>query len=161
MPLFKRRPPEPVALTFTVGVDGHRVVIGGPVTGCELLADVDAYIGKVAERTPPTNEGRDPVALQSAKMDYVDMVDSMISVLALTMEELLERGIVSAEEVPARAALPRLDRNLPTYDYIQSSYARARQRCEWARQVEDVLQRHDVAVLWPHHERSDGRSPGF
>jgi hypothetical protein len=161
MPFFKRRPPEPAALTFTVGVGGHRVMVGGPVTGCELLADVDAYIDKVAERTPPNPDGHDPVALQSAKMDYVDIVDSMLSVLALTLEELQERGIVSEEEVPTRAALPKLDRNLPTYDYIQSSYARARQRCEWARQVDELLRRHDVAVLWPHQEEEHVRSPGF
>jgi hypothetical protein len=152
MPFFKRRQPEQAGLTFTVGVDGHRVMIGGPVTGCTLIADVDAYIDKVAERAPPTADGRDAVALQNAKMDYVDMVEAMLSVLALTLEELQERGLVSGVEVPPREALPKLDRNLATYDFIQSSYARARQRCEWARQVDLVLHRHGVAVLWPEHE---------
>jgi hypothetical protein len=156
MPFFKRRPPEPAALIFTVGVDGHRVMVGGPVTGCTLLADVDTYIDKVAERSAPTSDGRDPVALQNAKMDYVDLVESMLSVLALALEELQERGLVSDGEVPPRVALPKLDRNLSTYDYIQSSYARARQRCEWARQVDELLHRHDVAVLWPEHAEPAG-----
>jgi hypothetical protein len=149
MPLFRRRQAEPEALTFTVGVDGHRVVVGGLTTGCELLADVESYVGKVAERHPTTAEGRDPVALQSAKMDYTDLVDSMISVLTLTLEELQERGIISAEEIPPKPALPPLDRNLPTYDYIHASYARAQQRTEWARAVDALLRQHGVGVLWP------------
>ena len=156
MPYFKRRPPEPAALTFTVGVDGHRVMVGGPVTGSALLADVDQYISKVAERTPARVDGRDGVALQSAKLDYAEMVDSMISVLTLTVEELQQRGIVDSAEVPLKESLPRLDRNLPTYDYIQSAYARARQRCVWARQVDELLHRHEVAVLWPAQGEDEG-----
>src|SRR5207244_6263201 len=92
MPLFRRRPSEPDALTFTVGVDNHRVVVGGPDRGCELLTDVDGYIGSVQTKWSRGRDGRDSVALQNAKMDYAEMVETMIIVLSLTLEELAERA---------------------------------------------------------------------
>ena len=150
MPLFRRRPAEPKPLTFTVGVDSHRVVVGGRQSGCALLGDVEAYVDKVAERTGIAADGRDPVALQSAKMDYAEMVESMISVLALTLEELKQRELITAVEVPPRPELPRLSRDLPTYEYIQATYDRAQRRVDWARAVDTLLRAHDIAVLWPH-----------
>ena len=149
MRLFRRRPAEPGALRFTVGVDGHRVVVGGAERGCALLDGVDAYVDSVAERAGSKPDGRDSVALQSAKMDYAEMVDAMVSVLSLTLEELVERGVMDSGEVPEKPALGRLDRNLGTYDYIQAAYGRARQRVGWAQAVDELLRSHDVAVLWP------------
>jgi len=150
MPLFRRRPAEPEPLTFTVGVDAHRVVVGGPQSGCALLGDVDVYVETVAQRTRIAEDGRDPVALQSAKMDYAEMVDSMISVLTLALEELEQRELITAVDVPQRPDLPRLSRDLPTYDYIQATYGRAQQRVDWARAVDALLRTHGIAVLWPH-----------
>jgi hypothetical protein len=149
MPLFRRRPVEPDALTFTVGVDGHRVVVGGPYSGCALLDDVESYVDRVAERTTAGVDGRDPVALQSAKMDYAELVDSMISVLTLALEELEQRNMITAAEVPAKPALQRLSPSLGTYDFIQAAYGRAQQRVTWARAVDELLRARGVAVLWP------------
>jgi hypothetical protein len=149
MPLFRRRPAEPEPLTFTVGVDAHRVVVGGRLSGCALLDDIDAYVERVAERTGTGADGRDPVALQSAKMDYAEMVDSMISVLTLALEELEQRELITPVEVPQRPELPQLTRSLPTYEYIQATYGRAQQRADWARAVDTLLRTHGIAVLWP------------
>lgn len=156
MPLFRRRPPEPEPPAFTVGVDGHRVVIGGPVSGCELLADIDGYVAPGAHRGGDVADGRDPVALLNAKLDYAEMVDSMIAVLTLALEELEQRAVVSAAEIPARLTAEALARGLTTYDYIQAAYTRAQQRCEWARSVDALLRGHGIGVLWPaqvSHER--------
>jgi hypothetical protein len=149
MPLFRRRPVEPEPLTFTVGVDGHRVVVGGPLTGCALLDDVESYVDRVAERTTAGVDGRDAVAVQSAKMDYAEMVDSMISVLTLALEELAQRDMIIATEVPAKPQLQRLSSSLATYDFIQAAYGRAQQRVTWARAVDGLLRARGVAVLWP------------
>ena len=149
MPLFRRRSAEPEPLTFTVGVDAHRVIVGGAQIGCALLGDVDSYVDTVAERTGVAADGRDPVALQSAKMDYAEMVEAMISVLALALEELEQRELITSVEVPPRPELPRLSRSLPTYEYIQATYGRAQQRVDWARAVDTLLRARGIAVLWP------------
>ena len=148
MPLFRRRPAEPEALTFTVGVSDHRVVVGGGEGGCRILEDVDQYGAFITRRAAPDG-GRDSVGVLNAKLDYAELVDTMVSVLVLAFEELVERGAVAAADVPAKPEAAALRRDLATYDYIQDSYRRAVQRCAWARQVDAMLRERGVAVLWP------------
>ena len=149
MPLFRRRPADPEPLAFTVGVGDHRVVVGGPDAGCQLLEDVGQYAAFIERRNARTDGTRDTVGVLNAKLDYAELVDTMVSVLVLTFEELVERGLMSADQVPQKPASPPLRRDLATYDYIQDSYRRAEARCEWARDVDALLRKHGVCVLWP------------
>jgi len=149
MPLFRRRPAEPEPLAFTVGVGDHRVVVGTAEAGCHLLEDVGQYAEFIERRGAQTDGARDSVGVLNAKLDYAELVDTMVSVLVLTFEELVERGLISADQVPQKPVSAPLRRDLATYDYIQDSYARATQRCEWAREVDGLLRRFGVAILWP------------
>jgi len=149
MPLFRRRPAAPEPAVFTVGVGDHRVVVGGPDAGCRILDDIDQYAEFIARKGVHGTGGRDTVGVLSAKLDYAELVDTMVSVLVLTFEELVERRLMAAEEVPEKPASNRLRRDLATYDYIQDAYERAVRRCEWAREVDGLLRDRGVAVLWP------------
>jgi hypothetical protein len=148
MPLFRRRTTETAPLTFTVGVGDHRVAVGAGESGCRILDDIDEY-AQFIERREAKAGARDTVGLLNAKLDYAELVDTTVSVLVLTFEELVERGIVAPEEAPKKPALPPLPRDISTYDYIQEAYQRARRRCEWAKQVDSQLHALGVAVLWP------------
>jgi hypothetical protein len=145
--LFRRRPQEPAGEVFTVGVDNHRVIVGGAERGVEMLAELDAYVPLVAARARATPDGRDPVAVQSAKMDYAEMVDATISVLSLVLEELVGRGSLTGDDIPARGRGSPLDRSLPTYEYIQATYVRATERIVWVREVDRLLAARGIAVL--------------
>ncbi|MBV9101122.1 MAG: hypothetical protein JOZ46_00385 [Candidatus Dormibacteraeota bacterium] len=147
MPLFGRRR-EAEAAGFTVGVDGHRVVLGSR-QGCEMLADLEDYVGPVLRRSTPKPDGRDSVAVQNAKMDYVEMAEAAVLVVTLAVEELVEQGVLREDDVPPRPKLPPLDPDLPTYDYIQSTYARAEQRVAWVRDVDALFRARDIAILRP------------
>ncbi|HYL71235.1 MAG TPA: hypothetical protein VEY89_08040 [Candidatus Dormibacteraeota bacterium] len=147
MPLFRRRL-DAEAAGFTVGVDGHRVIIGSR-DGCTMLADLDDYVGPVIRRSPPKPDGRDSVAVQNAKMDYVEMAEATVLVVALALEELVEQGVLRADEVPARPVMRPLDPDLATYDYIQETYARAEARIAWVREVDALLRARDIAILRP------------
>jgi hypothetical protein len=149
MPLFRRRAAESDPVVFTVGVGDHRVVVGGEPAGCALLEDVDQYAAFIARRSGQRDGDRDSVGVLNAKLDYAELVDTMVSVLVLTFEELTERGVMAAGEVPAKPAASPLQRDLATYDYIQQSYERALDRVEWARRVDAQLRDHGIAVLWP------------
>lgn len=148
MPLFRRRSAEPDALTFTVGVSDHRVVVGAGEPGCRLLDDIDQYEAFMAERQAPPGH-RDTVGMLNAKLDYAELVDTTVSVLVLTFEELVERRLMPQEDVPERPAASALRRDLATYDYIQDAYARAQGRCEWLRAADVQLRGYGVSVLWP------------
>lgn len=148
MPLFRRRAAEPEALAFTVGVSDHRVVVGGDEPGCRLLDDIDQYEAFMAERQAPAGT-RDTVGMLNAKLDYADLVDTTVSVLVLTFEELVDRGLMSEADVPEKPVASALRRDLATYDYIQDAYARARGRCEWVRAADAQLRGYGVSVLWP------------
>jgi len=148
MPLFRRRTAESEPLVFTVGVGDHRVVVGGGTAGCALLEDVDTYAGFIARRSAHPG-GRDAVGVLNAKLDYAELVDTMVSVLVLAFEELVEHGVMTPDDVPAKPDPAPLRRDLATYDYIQEAYARAQQRYEWARAVDSLLRERDIAVLWP------------
>ena len=148
MPWFRRRAAEPEALAFTVGVSDHRVIVGGEEPGCRLLDDIEQYEVFMAERQAPAGR-RDTVGMLNAKLDYAELVDTTVSVLVLTFEELVERGLMAEEDVPEKPAASALRRDLATYDYIQDAYTRARGRCEWARAADVQLRERGVSVLWP------------
>ena len=149
MPLFRRRTAESEPQAFTVGVGGHRVLVGGGTSGCALLEDVDSYEGFITRRSAHHQGGRDGVGVLNAKLDYAELVDTMVSVLVLTFEELVDRGVLVVDDVPTKPVSEPLPRDLATYDYTQEAYARAQQRCNWARSVDSLLREHDIAVFWP------------
>lgn len=154
MPFFRRRPAEPGGEEFPVGVDGHRVIIGGSERGVGMLAELDAYVPLVAARAGATADGRDPVAVQSAKMDYAEMVDAALAVVSLALEELVERGALNPSDIPPREPPRALDGTLPTYEYIQASYERANQSIAWLREVDRLLGARGIAVLPAARESS-------
>src|SRR5258708_6957844 len=107
MPLFRRSPrqPEPT-LQITVGMAGHRVHAGVADPGIAQLDELRDYVGAVPAHAGPTPEGRAPVAVLNAKMDYAERVDAAALGGALAFEELVARGGVPAEEAPAAPELP-------------------------------------------------------
>lgn len=149
MPLFRRRAAESEPLAFTVGVGDHRVVVGGDASGCALLEDVDQYAAFIARRSKQRDGERDSVGVLNAKLDYAELVDTMVSVLVLAFEELTERGVMTAGEVPQKPAVSPLRRDLTTHEHIQGSYERALVRAEWARRADALLRDRGIAVLWP------------
>ena len=148
MPLFRRRAPETASLAFTVGVGDHRVLVGGVDGGCRILDDINEY-AQFIKRREAASGARDTVGLLNAKLDYAELVDTTVSVLVLTFEELVERGIMRADEVPEKPAPMAIRRDIATYEYIQEVYERAQRRCSWSRDVDAMLRERNVAVLWP------------
>ena len=150
MPLFHRRPhpPEPT-LQFTVGVRDDRIVVGGGDAGITQLDELRDYVGAVTGHAGPKDDGRDPVAVLNAKMDYAELVNDACTVVALAFEELTAQGVVPAGEVPALPELPPVPQQSTTYDFIQASYARAQGRMTFLLAADAVLARHGVAVLPP------------
>src|SRR5437660_515455 len=124
MPLFRRGPRQPQpALQFTVGVRDDRVVVGGGTPGIAQLDELRDYVGAVTGHAGPTEAGRDPVAVLNAKMDYAELVNDAVSVVALAFEELVSHGVVPADEVPVAPELPPVPQHSSTYDFIQATYA--------------------------------------
>ncbi|MBV8196370.1 MAG: hypothetical protein JOY80_12690 [Candidatus Dormibacteraeota bacterium] len=149
MPLFGRRASEPKPLTFTVGVSDHRVIVGTAEGGCRILEDVDQYTDFIARKSGHGIGGRDTVGVLNAKLDYAELVDTMVSVLVLMFEELVERGLIDPGEVPQKPAPIAIRRDIATYEYIQEVYQRAERRCQWTRNIDAILRQRDIAVLWP------------
>jgi hypothetical protein len=147
MPLFRRKHPA-TDDWFAVGVDGHRVWLGGD-GGCQMLDEIDGYIGAIASRVSTRADGRDSIAVLNAKMDHSEMVDSAFLVLTLALEELVARGVLMEDEVPAPPPRAPLSRELATYDYIQEIHRRSLERMEWMRRVDAILRSHRVTVLRP------------
>jgi hypothetical protein len=150
MPLFRRGPkqPEPT-LQLTVGVVGNRVLVGGATPGIAQLDELHEYVGAVTGHAGPNAEGRDPVAVLNAKMDYAELVNDAVAVCSLAFEELVQHGVVPAEEVPAVAELPPVPQHASTYDFIQATHARAQGRMGYLDAADAVLARHGVAILPP------------
>lgn len=148
MPLFRRRAADTASVAFTVGVGDHRVVVGVDEGGCRILDDIAEY-SQFIERRQAKAGARDTVGMLNAKLDYAELVDTTVSVLVLAFEELVERGVVAADDVPTKPATNPLQRNLSTYDYIQEVYRRALRRCAWATEVDEQLRDLNVAVYWP------------
>jgi hypothetical protein len=149
MPLFRRRAADPEPLVLTVGVGSHRVIVGAADAGCALLDDVNDYESYIARRAGQGLNGRDGAAVLNAKMDYAELVDTMVSVLVLAFEELVEHEIVPADDVPPRPAAEKIRRDIATYEFIQDAFTRAQRRCEWSRRADSLLRERGVAVLWP------------
>ena len=149
MPLFRRTPkPQPTA-QFTVGMRDNRVVVGAEQPGIQQLAELRDYVGSVTGHAGPTPEGRDPVAVLNAKMDFAELVDDAAAIATLAFEELVEHGIVDQAEVPQHSELPPMPQKSSTYDYIEAAYARAQARMAWLDAADGVLRRHGVALLPP------------
>jgi len=150
MPLFRRAPkPAQPSLQFTVGVRDDRVVVGGPDAGIVQLDELRDYVGAVTGHAGPKPDGRDPVAVLNAKMDYAELVNDACAVVALAFEELSGHGVVPAGEVPDAPELPPVPQQASTYDFIQATYARAQGRMAYLEAADAVLARHGVAVLPP------------
>lgn len=150
MPFFRRTPKPPApSLQFSVGLRDNRVAVGVPAGGIAQLDELRDYVGSVTGHAAPTAEGRDPVAVLNAKMDLAELVNDAVSVATLAFEELVERGVVAADEAPAQPELPEVPQQSSTYDYIQATHARAELRLRWLEEADAVLRRHQVAVLPP------------
>lgn len=150
MPLFRRTSrPSPPSAEFTVGLRGNRIVVGGPDPGIAQLGELREYVGSVTGHAGAMPDGRDPVAVLNAKMDFAELVDDAASNAALAFEELIERKLIDADEVPPAPDLPSVPRHSKTYEYIQASHARAQSRMEWLESVDVVFRRHGVALLPP------------
>jgi hypothetical protein len=150
MPFF-RRTPKPAAPTmeFTVGLRDNRVHVGGEESGIAQLDELRDYVGAVTGHAGATPEGRDPVAVLNAKMDFAEMVNDAASVVTLAFEELAERDVIPLDQAPAQPELPEVPQQGSTYDYIQATHDRAVVRMAWLEQADAVLVRHGVAVLPP------------
>ena len=157
MPLFRRGPkqPEPT-LRFTVGVASHRVHVGVATPGVDQLDELRAYVGAVTGHAGPNAEGRDPVAVLNAKMDYAELVNDAVAVVTLAFEELVQHGVVAAGEVPEAPELPPVPQHASTYDFIQATYERAQRRLAFLEAADEVLARHGVAILAPLPPEDDG-----
>lgn len=150
MPFFRRTPKPPAPLAeFTVGLRDHRVVVGAQQPGIAQLDELRDYVGAVTGHAGPTADGRDPVAVLNAKMDFAELVNDAASNATLAFEELVARGVVSAGEVPAEDELPEVPQRSSTYDYIQAAHARAQVRMRWLEAADAVLRAHAVALLPP------------
>jgi len=152
MPLFRRsgRSGERPTLVFTVGERNHRVVVGGADRGVTLLEELRGYVGSVTgAAAEPGPDGRDSVAVLSAKMDHADMVDEAVAVVGLAVEELIERGVLAPGAVTPEPALPAVPRGGGHYAYIQASHERAGTRMVWLEEADSVLREHLVALLPP------------
>jgi hypothetical protein len=150
MPLFRRSPraPQPT-LQLTVGVHDDRVVVGGTQSGIGQLDELRDYVGAVTGHAGPNPEGRDPVAVLNAKMDYAELVNDAVAVATLAFEDLVGHGVVPAEEVPEAPELPPVPQQSSTYGFIQATYARAQARMAYLEAADAVLARHGVAILPP------------
>jgi hypothetical protein len=152
VPLFRRRgdrPPEP-SLRFTVGTRDHRVTVGGAERGLTMLDELRGYIASVTGPAAlPGPDGRDSVAVLSAKMDHAEMVTDIVSAVVLALEELAEQGVVPAGAVPPPPRLASPPASEGHYAYIQEAHRRAEARMEWLDQADAVLREHAAAVLPP------------
>jgi hypothetical protein len=149
VPLFRRavRTPPP---QFTVGVHDHRVVTGTAPGGVAMLDELRGYVAAVTGgAAAPRPDGRDSVAVLSAKMDHAELVNDAASAVALALEELSERGLVASSEAPPQPELTALPQRADTYEYIQVTHARALTRLRWIEAVDEALRRHGVGVLPP------------
>lgn len=162
MPLFRRapRPPQPT-LQFTVGVHDDRVVVGGGDAGMVQLGELRDYVGAVTGHAAANADGRDPVAVLNAKMDYAELIDDAVAVAVLAFEELVGHGVVDAGEVPDAPELPPVPQQSSTYDFIQATYARAQRRMDFLEACDAVLARHGVAVLPPLPPEGDPALRGY
>ena len=148
MPLFRRQKSPPVEM-FTVGVQGHRVVLNAPAPGIEQLDGLGDYVVAISTRRPPGPDGRDAIAVLNAKMDHAESVNDLVAATALCFEDLVERGVVDPADAPASPPFSPVRRDLTTYEYIQQVHARAEERRAWLDRADLQLRACGVALLAP------------
>ena len=134
---------------FTVGVQGHRVVLNAPEPGIEQLDGLGDYVEAISTRRPPGPDGRDAIAVLNAKMDHAESVNDLVSATTLCFEELVEREVVASDEAPASPPFAPVRRDLTTYEYIQALHARAVERRSWLASADRQLRACGVALLAP------------
>lgn len=133
-----------------MGVSDHRVVIASSAAGITMLPELRGYVAAVTGGAArPLADGRDPVAVLSAKMDYAELVNDAAVVVSLAFEELVERGLVALAEVPPQPELPPVPQRVEHYEYIQLTRARAQKRMTWLEACDQVFRTHRVGVLPP------------
>jgi hypothetical protein len=148
VPLFHRRTAHENEW-FTVGAQGHRVVPSSPQPGIEPLEGLSDYVEAISLRRPPGPDGRDTIAVLNAKMDHADAVNDLVAATVLACEELIERGVLVAEQAPTAPPFEPLRRDATTYEYIQQLHERAVERREWLENVDTLLRLHSVSLLAP------------
>lgn len=161
MGFFRRPERAPEVREWTVGVTNHRVVAGGPEAGFPGLADLRTYVASVtggAER--PGRDGRDSVAVLSAKMDLAELVNDACVAVQLAFEELVDNGLVDSGEIPAQPPLPPVPVRGDHYDYIQAAHRRAEARLGWLERADSVLAAHGVVLLPPLPKEDPMLRPG-
>jgi hypothetical protein len=150
MPLFRRSRERPASLQFTVGEHNHRVVVGGADRGVAVLDELRGYVESVTgTAAAPGPDGRDSVAVLSAKMDRAEMVVDAVAVVLLAIQELVERGVLAAGAIAPEPVVQRASQRAGHYAYIQASHERAGVLMAWLESADAVLREHGVAVLRP------------
>ncbi len=148
MPLFRRRATQEQE-GFTVGAQGHRVLLGSTRPGIEQLDGLSDYVEAIIVRRPPGPDGRDTIAVLNAKMDHADAVNDLVAATVLACEELVERGVLEPTLTPTSPPFDALRRDTNTYEYIQLLHVRAVERREWLENVDALLRLHAVSLLAP------------
>jgi hypothetical protein len=158
MGFFRRGPHGRDVIEVTVGVGNQRLRIRGVERGITTLDELRTYVSAVTGRDAvPIEGGRDPVAVLSAKMDLAELVNDTAGAALLALEDLVERQIVSQEDVPAPPELPPLGERLTNYEYIQATHRRSEARLAWLAEVDALLSAHDAALLPPTPEKDPTR----
>lgn len=158
MGFFRRASQGHEVIEVTVGVGNQRLRIHAPERGITTLDELRDYVSSVTGgAAAPVEGGRDPVAVLSAKMDLAELVNDCAGAAALALEDLVERGMVQAEEIPSRPELPPLGERLTTYDYIQATHARSVVRLGWLEQVDALMRGRQAALLPPRPENDPSR----
>ena len=152
MGFFRRGTHGREVVEVTVGVGNQRLRVGGTERGVTTLDELRNYVASVTGRDAQPVDGRDPVAVLSAKMDLAELVNDTADAALLALEDLVERGIVQPGEVPPQPELPPLGERLTNYDYIQATHGRAEVRLAWLAQVDALLREHAAALLPPTPE---------
>jgi hypothetical protein len=158
MGFFRRGSRGHGVIEVAVGVGSQRLRVHGDERGISTLDELRNYVSAVTGRAAAPVEGvRDSVAVLNAKMDLAELVNDTAGAAMLALEDLVERGLVQTEEVPARPDVAPLAERLTTYEYIQAMHERGQVRLRWLEQVDAVLRAHEAALLPPRPENDPSR----
>ena len=161
MGLFRRGRRDAGAVEITIGVRNERLLINGAERGVTTLDALRGYVAAVTGGAAAPVDGRDSVAVLSAKMDLAELVDDTAGAARLALEDLVERGVLEAGVAPPPPVLPPLAQRMTNYDYIQAAHARAQARLRWLEDVDAVLRAHGAALLPPKPENDPTRMTQF